>query len=444
MLRRIRNIWTWIIGIAVILGVAAHWGFYYFVKSRVDAFVLEAAPQADIRYETLNTSLMGKITLGNVHILPTGFDEAVSMANVQIQGPDVFSYLYGRLPVVGGRGRLPEFLDVVITDVALDISGGRAASLDAKLVKLDAEVARNRDVCKLGGNASFSQLQALGVARLRGDSRVAYRHVASTGKLYLDVEAGFRDMQKLILSMELNNVPALDMRKIMGIALAHLKLDYSVDRRFGQRIIEYCAEKRDLTPERYSELLADEMIYEMSRNGIILGRGLRWALKNYVKHWGNLMIALNPPRPLGMASLMNLSKVDLSKSLGLQLAINGQLVTDLSFSIQEDASLLRKPAVKGKKKRVKPLVQYKWEWRKASLGQLSSYLDHLVRIRTVSGVVHKGKLVGVSGKRVSVEKKISGGKFIAHFVPGNIRSIQVRVKVKVKSNKSAAKQADAK
>ena len=443
MFRRRGNIWVWIIGIPVILGAMAHWGFYYFVKSRVDAFILEAAPRAAIRYETLDTSLGGRIALGNVSVLPTGFDESISVRSVQLRGPDVFSYLLAHLPVLGEKGAAPEFLNLVLRDMKLDISGDRAASLDEKLAKANAEAARNRDVCKPGGTASFSQLQELGVEQLRGDSRMGYRHIARTQKLYVDFEGEFRGMQKLSLSMELNNVPALDMRKTMGVALANLKIDYYVEPQFGQRIAEYCAGKRGLSPEQYSELLADEMIREMSRNGIILGYGLTWALKNYIKHWGNLMIELSPPRPVGMVSLMNVSRAELSEKLGLQLAINGQLVTDLYFSIQEDAPLLRKPGTEGRKKVVKPPVRYRWEWRKVSLGQLSSYLDHRVRIRTVSGVVHEGKLVRTGGNRVSVQKKISGGKFIAHLIPKNIRSVQVRVKVKVEPEKSAAEEAAA-
>ncbi len=443
MFRRRRNIWVWIIGIPVILGAVAHWGFHYFVKSRVDAFILEAAPRAAIQYDTLDTSLGGRIALGDVSIVPTGFDQGVSVRFVQLQGPDVFSYLLGHLPVLGEEGP-PEFLELAMRDIVLDISGDKATALDERLAKANAEAARNRDVCKPGGSASFSQLRELGVEQLRGDSRMGYRHIARTQKLYVDIEGEFRDMQKLSLSMELNNVPALDMRKTMGVALANLKINYHVEPEFGQRITEYCAGKRGLSPEQYSELLADEIIHEMSRNGIILGYGLTGALKSYVKNWGNLLIELSPPRPVAMMSLMNLSRAELSEKLGLQLAINGRLVTDLYFSIHENAPLLRKPGVKRKKRLIKPRIRYSWEYRGVSPGRLSSYLDHLVRIRTVSGVVHEGKLVAAGGNRISVQKKISGGKFIAHLMLKNIRSAQVRVKVKVEPEKSAAEEAAAK
>jgi hypothetical protein len=439
MLRRRGNIWVWIIGIPVILGAMAHWGFHYFVKSRVDAFILEAAPSAAIRYDELETSLGGSITLSRVQIVPTGFDQGASVGVILLKGPDVFSYLFGHLPLVGKEGP-PDFLDLIMRDLVVDLSGGKAASLDEAFARTNPEVASNRDVCKPGGSASFSQLQELGVEQLRGNTRMGYRHISQSQKLYLDIQGEFMGLQKMSLSLELNNVPALDVRRTMGIALANLKLAYYTSPDFGHRIAEYCGEKRGLAADQYSELLADEILRMISQDGIILGYGLTWALKNYVENWGELSIELSPPRPLGLVSLMNLPRAELPEKLGLQLAINGQLVTDLYFSIHDSAPLPWKSAGKAEKRIIKPRIRYRWDYRKVPLGGISSYLDHKVRVRTADGVVHEGKLVGTGANGISIQKKISGGKFIAHLSPANIRSMQVRIRTKVVPEKSAAQE----
>ncbi|WP_457675252.1 hypothetical protein [Thiolapillus sp.] len=439
MLRRRGNIWVWIIGIPVILGALAHWGFHYFVKSKVDALILEAAPKAAIHYESLDTSLGGRVSLGNVSIIPTGFDEGLEVRLVQLQGPDVFSYLVRHLPLVGEEGP-PDFLELVMRDIVLDISGDKATALDEKL----GQDGGDYDVCQASGSASFRQLQELGMDQLRGNSRFGYRHIASSKKLYLDAEGEFRDMYRMNLSLELNNVPALDMRKTMGVALANLKMNYYVSPDFGRRVAEYCADREGLTVDQYSERFADEMIRDIRSNGIMLGYGLTWALKKYVKNWGDLMIELSPPRPVGLATLMNLSRAELSEKLGLQLAINGQLVTDLYFSINENAPLLRKSGSERRKRIIKPRIRYSWEYRKVAPARLSAYLDHLVRIRTADGVLHQGVLVGVDGRSISVQKKISGGKFIAHLARTNVRSAEVRVRVKIEPENSAAQEADSK
>ncbi|WP_456448572.1 hypothetical protein [Thiolapillus sp.] len=440
MLRRRGNIWVWIIGIPVILGAIAHWGFHYFVKTRVDDFILAAAPRAAIWYEALDTSLAGSIALRRVEIVPTGFDQGVLVGSVQLQGPDVFSFLLKQLPLVGEKGP-PDFLNLAMRDVVLDLSAAKAASLDQSVARTNPQAAHNRDICKPWGSASFTQLQELGIKQLKGDSKMGYRHFARTQKLYVDVEGEFEGMQKTSLSLELNNVPALDTRKLMGVALANMKINYFVEPEFGHRVAAYCAKKRGLSTEQYAELSADEMIRELSRNGIILGYGLTWALKNYVKNWGDLMVELSPPRPVGLLSLVNLPKRHLPEKLGLQLAINGQLVTDLYFSIHQGTLLPLGSSARSEKKPVKPRVQYRWEYQKVSPGRLSSYLDHLVRIRTLDGVIHEGRLISNGGNKISVQKKISGGKFVAHLSPANIRSVQVRVRVKVEPETSAAQEA---
>ncbi|GEM_PF-5090891 len=429
MFRRRGNIWVWIIGIPVILGAVAHWGFYYFVKSRIDAFILENAPRAAIHYGDLDTSLGGRIILSRVEIAPTGFDQSIDVRLIHLQGPDVFSYLFRHLPWIGKEGP-PDFLTLDMRDLLLDISGDKAAALDEAFARANPAAAANRDICKPLGSASFRQLQELGVEKLRGNVRMGYRHIPQSQKLYLDLQGEFQEMQKTSLSLELNNVPELDMRKTMGVALANLKLTYYTSPDFGHRIAAYCGEKRGLEAEQYSELLADQTLRMVNREGILLGYGLTWALKNYLKNRGELSIELSPPRPLGLVSLMNLSRSELAEKLGLQLAINGQAVTDLYFSVHESAPLPWKPAGKSEQKIVKPRIRYRWEYQNIPLGGLSSYLGHKVRIRTADGVLHEGRLAGTGGKHVSIEKKVSGGKFVAHLSPANIRSIQVRVKIK--------------
>ncbi|BAO43290.1 hypothetical protein [Thiolapillus brandeum] len=440
MLRRRGNIWVWIIGIPVILGGIAHWGLYYFVKSRVDTFILEATPRATIHYRELDTSLGGTVTLRGVDIVPAGFEQGLSIGSVQLQGPDAFSFLLKQLPLVGEEGP-PDFLQLILKDALVDISGGKAASLDQSWEKANPEFARDRDICKPGGSASFTQLQELGIDELHGDSKMGYRHIAQTRKLFVDVGGELRHIQKTHLSIELNNVPALDSRKLMGVALANMKLDYFIDPEFAHRVSAYCGGKRGLTAEQYSELFADDVIRELNRNGIILGYGLTWALKNYMENWGDLNIELSPPRPVGLLSLVNLPKDELPEKLGLQVAMNGQLVTDLYFSIQDGIPLLQGSKAKPGKKTFKPRIRYRWEYQPVSLGSLSSYLDHKVRIRTADGVVHEGLLISIRGKKISVQKKISGGKFIAHLSPANIRSVMVRVRVKVEPKVSAPQKA---
>ncbi len=439
MLRLRGNIWVKIIGIPVILGVIAHWGFHYYVKMRVDSFIRKAAPVAVIRYEALDTSLGGRIALRDVEIVPKGLELGVQVGLVQLQGPDVFSLLLRQLPVVGDDGP-PAFLNLVISDAVLDISGSKAASLDQWLAGANPQVQQNRDICHRD-SVSFSQLQTLGVEQLRGNVNAGYRHLAQSKKLYVDVEEEVEGLIKISFSAEVNNLPALDRRKLLGIALAHMKSNYYVNPEFGHRVAAYCAKKQGVSPEQYDERLADEILREYNREGIFLGYGLTRALKSFVKNWGELTVEFSPPSPVGLQSLVAMSRKEYPEKLGLQVVVNGELVTDYYFSIRQGALLQGGSSARSEKKPAKPRVRYRWEYQKVSPARLSSYLDNLVRIQTLDGVIHEGRLISTGGNKISVQKRISGGKFVAHLSPANIRSAQVRVRVKVEPETSAAQEA---
>lgn len=441
-MRRRGNIWVWLIGMPIIFWAIAHWGFYYYVKTKLDEAVLQAAPQADIRYSELETSLSGKITVRGIHIVPVGTGQGISIQSVHVQGPDALSYLMRHIPQLGDSGP-PDKINVVVKGVEVDISGNRAGKLDrfsesAGYRKVDG---KPRDICEVGSGASFTQLQELGFDRLQGEMKMGYQYFPGSRKLYMDFDMDVKGMQQLSLSMTLDNVPALDPQKMLGVLLSNLKLEYVYSSRFGQKVVEYCAQKRGVTPDDFKLLMADDTLRQLEKNGLVLGFGLKHALKSFLNNWGTLLVELSPPRPVGFFELAQLPRDQVAEKLGLQLAVNDALVTDLSFRILEGMSLIRRNnAADRKTRKLPPKVEYVWEYRKVPVGQLSAYLDHLVVIRDRDGVVHKGILSEVSNGRISILKRISGGKFTAHLVRSNVVSAQARVRVKVEQPKSAPPQ----
>ncbi len=441
MVRRRRNIWVWLIGMPIIFWAIAHWGFYYFVKSKLDDAILQAAPHAAIHYRDLNTSLNGKIDVQGIEVVPAGQEQGFFIRAVHVQGPDAISYLARRLPALG-KIDPPDTLNIVVNDVVLDFSGGRAAELDrfrerAGYRKTDGKQA---DVCRAGSEPSLIQLQEMGFERLQGDIRFGYQYIPSAQKLYSDFSVDIQGMQHLAMSLALSNVPALEAQKMLGVLLNKLKITYENSPEFGQKVMEYCAQKRGVTPEDFKLLMADDLIREIERSGIVPGFGLKHALKEYVTSWGTLLIELSPPNPIGIFALMQLPREQIAEKLGLQLAVNDRLVTDLSFRILDGVSLVRRNSGAGKKQKpLPPKVEYMWEYRKVPVERLSGYLERRVILKERNGRIHKGILVEAKGGRISIQQRISGGKFTAHLQAGNISSAQARLRVKVPV--SAAQQA---
>ena len=447
-MRRRGNIWVWLIGLPLIFWAIAHWGFHYYVKFKLDEAIFQAAPQAAIQYRDLETSLSGKISVRGIDVVPVGTDQGVSIQAAHVQGPDAVSYLLRQTPGLGEEGP-PNKIDVVVKGIVLDISGEQAAKLDrlsesAGYQKVDGRGVA-RDICRIGSGASFTQLQELGLDKLLGEMKFGYQYFPSSKKLYADFDIDVQDMQQLSLSLTLNNVPALDPQKMLGVMLSSFKVSYFYSPEFGQKVVEYCAEKRGVSPQDYKLLLVDDAIREIETNGVVLGVGLKHALKSFMDNWGTLLVELSPPRPVGIFEVTQLPWDQVAEKLGLQLAVNDALVTDMSFRILEGMSLIRHKNAAGKKrKKLPPKIEYVWKYKKVPVGRLSRYLDHKVIIKDRAGVLHKGILSDISNGRISILKHVSGGKFTAHLRGSNVVSAQARVRVKVEQPlKSTPQQAAA-
>ena len=445
-MRRRGSIWVWIIGLPIIFWAAAHWGFHYWVKSKIDEVVFQASPHADIDYAELETSLSGKINVRGIRIRPAGSAETISIQAIHVQGPDALSYLLKQIPQLGDGGP-PEQASLVVKNMEVDISGNRAAKLD-RLSKSDAwgsAGGKARNICEVGNGASFTQLQQLGLDKVQLDMKIGYQYVPSARKLYMNSDVELKDMQRLSLSVVLENVPALDPQKMMGVVLSNLKFEYFYSPEFGGKLVEYCAHERGLSETDFQLLMADEALRKVEQGGLALGDGLKHALKTFLGNWGSVLLELEPARPIGLFELAQLPRDQLADKLGLRLKVNGAPVRDLSFRMLEGVSLIRRQHGEAKQapKPVMPRVEYVWEYHRVPVGRLSRYLDHLVVVTDKDGVQHKGILSEVSNGRISILKRVSGGKFTAHLRRGNVVSARVRVRVKVEKPESASQQADA-
>lgn len=442
-MRRRGNIWVWLIGIPVILWAAVHWGFNYYVKSRLDDAILQAAPHVTIHYQALDTSLSGQIDIRGLDIVPVGSEQGADIRLIRLSGPDAISYLAQQIPG-WGQSSPPEALDVIVKGIEVDISGDHAAALDrfGERAGIRKTGGKQQDICRADGGASFGQLQDLGFEKLKGDMTLGYRHIPSSQKLYADFSLDIQDMQQIAISLTLNNVPTLDAQKALGVSLSNLKITHDTPAEFGEKVAAYCAQKRGLTPAQFKLLMADDYLRQIEMAGIVLGPGLKWALKNYLTNLGSVLVELSPPHPVGMFALMQLPRDQLEEKLGLQLVVNNSLVTDLSFRILDGVSLIRRNSgVAATQKPLPPKVEYVWEYQKVSSGRLSSYLGSKVIVKTKDGTVHKGKLVEVKNGRVSIQKRLSGGKFTAHLLDSNVASAQARVRVRLQPPTSASQQA---
>jgi hypothetical protein len=429
-----------VIGIPVILWAVAHWGFYYFIKLKLDHEILQAAPHAVIRYQDLSTSLSGKINVESITVIPTGMEQSISISAVHVIGPDALSYLMDQIPGLGSGKGIPKRLVIAARQIQLDISGDKAQQLDRIVAADNPQLVQQRDICRPGNGSSFVQLQELGFEHVSGDMKASYHFQPGLRKLYADFNVDVKDMQRLELSLILDNVSALSAETMMGVLLEQFKISFDYIPEFGRQTVAYCADKRGLEPKQFQLLMVDDFMMELREKGIVPGIGLTSALKEYLTNWGNLTIDIRPAQPMNMFALMAVSRAGekIPDKLGMQLVVNGRLITDLSFQIRENSPFTGSDGASANEKKAPPRPEYVWEYHKVAVGNLSGYLDHKVIVVERGGRTHEGVLVEVKGGRVSIQKRISGGKFTAHILQSSVVSAKVEVKVKVPPKRSAS------
>ncbi len=440
-MRRRGNIWVWLIGMPIILWAIAHWGFYYFIKTKLDQEILQAAPYAVIKYQNLSTSLSGKIDVEGITVEPVDIGHGIDVAGVYILGPDALSYLMDRIPGLGSGEAAPARLRFVAKQIKMDISGDKAQQLDKMVMADNPQLGKERDLCRVGGGSSFAQLQELGFDNILGDMKASYHFQAASRKLYVEFSVDVKDIQRTELSLTLDNVSSLNSQNALTVLLERMKLSLDYIPEFGRKMVDYCAQKRGVEPEQFKLLMVDDFFSELRSQGIIPGVGLSGALREFLSNWGNLTINIRPAQPLNMLSLMAISKSGekMLDKLGMQLLVNGRLITDMSFYIRKNTSLISSNNASTEEKKAPPKPKYVWEYRKVSVANLSGYLDHRVIVVERGGRTHQGLLVDVGGGRVSIQKRVSGGKFTAHLQQSGIVSAKVEVRVKVPVKESTSK-----
>ena len=434
MARRKKTGWLWLIGLPLIIGVSAHWGLYFYTQYKLDEFVAKMSPKAAITYGDLVTDLRGRIEVGNIMITPVGQTEKIRIDRLLLTGPDAWGLIRQYNPVNGVKGP-PFSLRLQMVNLHIPLTPKMTLLLNEWSNPSDSSVPSSVGMCEEGGYLSFADLYRLGFKEIQVDGSMGYRFDPVQRLLVAALVADVKSMWYLKLDVSLDAIENLGSELgWMGARLKKLALTNNIHPSLGKVISRFCADKSGLTLSAYEQNAAEQFIGNLEKQGVSLGWDLQEVVRDYYINWGTIEIKAAPQKPVGLLALPGMKPEQLKKMLGLSLRINNRLVRDVDIHIDsnlvETASEPEKSApVKTEKKT--PKVRYSWVLKEVSIGALPAYLDHQVRVKTTAGVIHRGVLVSVDNQRISVQKIVSGGKFIAHLPKNEIVWARVRVRVKV-------------
>lgn len=426
-----RNKLGWLIGIPVIAFVLLKGVMHWQVSQELGQLILDAAPRFTITYADLDTSLGGGIDINDISVVPVGQSEAFKISRISVQGPDAFTYLLNNNPLADDTGP-PEYLNVFVQDLHLDLTGSLASNLDQNYqFPLQHQGPGMPAACRESGNMSLSLLKDMGRKYLAGDGSLFYQYDEEAQRLTGSIELTLLDIQSLSVGLALENVSPQALEHGMpGIPwLADFRLTMQIDPEFGEEMSAYCADKSGKTVAEYKEYTAGMFMQNLADNGIELGRGLDQAVRSYYRDWGEIDIIVKPPTPLNILTLMLRPPENIEEALGLQVAVNDQLLTDLGFTLNQATNPFVPKAEKKKKApEVKP--RYRMVWTEMPPSKLLNYMDTKVRLHIADRPVRKGVLMGVEGNAALVEQRVTGGKFTAHVPLRKIYKAEASVMVR--------------
>ncbi len=442
MIRRRSKWWVWIIGLPIIIGAGAHWGLYFFTKYKLDTQISKVSSEARISYQNLVTDLRGKITVSGITVLPHGQKQPIKIDRVGVTGPNAIELLKQYNPLTGSKGA-PFFLRMDVLNARLELTPELVQMLDQQQRQSLIEQGRQwKGICEPGGSLSFGELYQLGYKELQLNLQTGYHFIKAQRKLQADLKINLQNMWDFQLDAALDGVNRLDMSSALGwfsAALRELTLVNKIYPSLGRRISAYCADQSGLTVLAYEATAAERFLMNLEQQGVTLSRSLQNAVRDYFTNWGALELHIKPAQPMPLMALMQLKSGQLKRRLGLSLRINNRLIRDMDIHM-EKAEVLQAPTTPAPKKsksvKKPPRVYYDWVYQSVSIAALPAYLDHNVSVKTVDGVNHHGILVDVDNEKISVQKTLSGGKFIAHIQKAKVASVKVRVKVKREAAKS--------
>ena len=393
-----QNIWLRFIALFLFLGVALHWGFQFYVKGRLDQLIQQARPQLEIGYQEMESSLLGRLQLRGVGLQGASLPGPLQIRQLDIQAPTLFTYLLYNNPVTGAGP--PRFVRLVASGLQMNLERkGRTGD----------------DECNLEAGIPPSLLEKLGYGKLRGSLTAGYRYHPELRQLDSSIDLDIPGIQRLVLQLELNNVTPQGFKRgqLGTAALSEALVKLDVLPTFGKRLVEYCADRRQLTPAAFASVLVRNLLDQLRRNGVIPGPDLESSLQRYVENWGSLEVSLVPPVPMSLVFLPFVPSEQLHQKLGLEVLVNGEPVKGLRLGeVQADAVSVREQPQQARRFR---LVRKRWLYQKVDPSRLSHYIGHRVRLQEQGDPIRTGLLVDVTNGKALVQQRLSGGKFMAHL-----------------------------
>jgi hypothetical protein len=404
---------------------------HYKVKKQVDQLVATATPFANIVYGSLGSDLQGRVMVNDLVVYPRGVNDAVKVDRLTVITPGLGFLLTGSDSVK--RGELPERMGIALQGAHLNLKGRLAEMLQqAEAAQLGQQPLQGI-ACGLSSKFITAQYRELGLDELVFDTEFSFERGLSASQLVFKMDYTIRDAEQAGFAMTLDGVG----NSLMSVAVARpqissVTMNFRPDAEFNRKTLEYCAGKQGVDVQTFVDGLFEQSDAQYRRDlGFVPGPGIRAAMKELMLNAGELSVFAHPDSTVDIKTVHLYKPEDWPDLFGLIVKVNGEEVSDLSFSIpgfdpakpggeppaafslpgmdffnrqEQSASVQAKKttrAVRSSSRRP--------HYRSVTRGEVNTLVGREVRISTVDGKRRSGRVISVKKGVISLEMHKHGG-----------------------------------
>ena len=408
-------------------------GYIYFkMKENLDELSRMAAPFATMTYGDIGSDLLGKLTVGDVRVTPVGTTLSFKVDEIEIEGPDT-EFLLALSSGFKDMDEPPRYGFIKFKRAELP-SGDEVMSQMNQLSGLTVEKAKEimPEECSLGGIFQHVGMDKIGFNKMLADFSLGYKMDQQSGEMELLTDYSVDGLEAFEMVMMLKDMPKLG-SVMMGSmpSIGRMEASYRAEPAYMKGMVNYCSKQAGLSGQEYIQSMFEQPdAYYVKNLGFIPGDGIKQAMRLLLTNAGEMRFSAYPSTEINAQMLSAYKPQDLISLLGMQMSVNGNMISNMSFTVPDDPAAYfdeletgGSGEMTGQEQRIKLKPK---RYIRTELSQLKNYLGEDIRITMKEdGRIKEGILDRIADDVVSVQQRIYGGKFTSHVQLSAIKKAEV-------------------
>ncbi len=414
--------------VAALVGYGALKGLlYYRVQTDLKRVSDMAAPFAEISYDGIETSLKGQVAVTGLRVIPAGAPLDIGVDRIELSGQGI-EFLLGVITGFDPQ-KPPEQLQLSLQRLRAPLGDEYQGGWSL------GERGKKPPRCSLGGLLSQRHLQELGYQQLVADLRIRYRLTPASGELSMNMDMVQYGVSSLGMEAQMSGVrnPAM---LALGVppSLKSTRLTFRMDKDYLERAVGFCAEQEGETKAAYVErLFAQQDNYFAANLGFVPGSGIRHALRQMLAEGAQIELEANPNAELNPAVMSVYKPQQLVDLLGLELYVDQQLITDLSFSLPRQSDISLGQMLSNRSQGNAEVTEAAPRKKRSPARFIDTPLESLSRHQGRDVRVHTsdreepqiGILAAVGDGQLDLEQRVYGGKMTIYIPLQRVQRVEV-------------------